>query len=721
MMLIVVLLTAATVYIAGKNLRANQQRTLEQQFHSQVSSYLALQEAQSTAIREKCRALSRSVRLRAALEEQDVEDLYRNALTELQPVLGGVALDDSRSVHASFFRFFDGKGTLLPTHDEAAGEIDNARLDEALAAIGYSVRDASDQNIGFVVTGSGDGASALRELIVTNIRDWNGRGLGALVLGFGINDMRLAQSSAAREMKNGIWLDQHFYIQGLSAPDRHTIAHVLNSTAKPHSGGSFGIDLQSGPHLLFYKCLNPASRLAAAYEVCIYPLAAALHEEQVLRWRIVAFGAAVLLTGLTASLFLTRTLARPVDQLAATSAENVTLRKLAEQDLRETNRELEKTLRELKATQQQVIQQERLSALGQMAAGIAHDFNNTLMPILGFADVLLKNESLLDDKIEARRCLEMLRTSAQDAANVVHRLREFYRPIEADQAFPIVDLAKIVEQAVALTKPKWRGLTQARGITVTVETLFAERPIVSGEESALREVLTNLLFNAVDAMPEGGRILIAITAESDRAVLRVSDNGTGMTETVRRRCLEPFFSTKGEQGTGLGLSMVYGIIERHRGELDIESALGKGTTFIIRLPLAEAMSHHSTAEKVVTAGGTLNVLVVDDEPRSREVLTIYLRTDHHAVATASSGREALEKFRRGRFHVVLMDRAMPEMNGEQAARFIKQIKADMPVILLTGFGGEIETNGSDAIDLVLHKPITLDALRRGMNEVVHAA
>ena len=224
-------------------------------------------------------------------------------------------------------------------------------------------------------------------------------------------------------------------------------------------------------------------------------------------------------------------------------------------------------------------------------------------------------------------------------------------------------------------------------------------------------------------MPEGGRVLLETASENERAVVRVTDTGTGMTETVRRRCLEPFFSTKGEHGTGLGLSMVYGIVERHRGQLEIESAVGKGTTFIIRLPLAQKLpTARANGEVVAKSGSALNVLVVDDEARSREVLMAYLRTDHHSVATASSGREALEKFRLRHFDLVVMDRAMPEMNGEQTARFIKQVNQDIPVILLTGFSGQIDADGAKpaAVDVVLNKPITLDALRHTIRKLTHA-
>ncbi len=723
-MLIVLAITSATVYLAENNLRANQQRLLNAQFQNQLRSFLAVQNLRSSAVAEKCRALSRSVRLRAALEENDVDDLYRNALAELQDIFDPNESGSENSGHAiraSFFRFVDVHGDVLSAGDRPAGDVDPVLLKQALPPMARESRESGTQNVAFIASGRRNDLSALRQIVVTRIRGWDGNDLGALVLGFPIKQTGDAADHGA-EIKSGIWLNHQFYIAGLSAADRRLVAQRVQVGSDEDLAGNFIVDLESGPHLLFYKLLN--SQAAPAYDVCLYPLAASLRDTRKLRWRIIALGGAVLLCGFGASLLLAKKLSKPVDQIVATSVENVTLRKKAERDLREVNRELEKALVELKATQQQVIQQERLSALGQMAAGIAHDFNNTLMPILGFADVLLRNDKMLDDKAETRRCLEMLRTSAKDAASVVSRLREFYRPADSNEEFPIVDLAKLVEQAVALTEPKWRGLTQARGITVDVKTEFKACPVVAGEESALREVLTNLLFNAVDAMPQGGRILLATSIENERAVVRISDTGTGMTETVRRRCLEPFFSTKGEHGTGLGLSMVYGIVERHRGQLEIESALGKGTTFIIRLPLAQKLSAaQNTGEVGAQHTSALNVLVVDDEARSREVLTAYLRTDDHSVATASSGREALEKFRLRPFDLVVMDRAMPEMNGEQTARFIKQVNGNVPVILLTGFSGQIDAESAKpaAVDVVLNKPITLDALRSTISKLVHAS
>ena len=590
MMLVVLAVTTATVYLAEENRRTNHQRALDAQFQNQVQSFLKIQETQSEAITEKCRALAHAVRLRAALEERDVDDLYRNAVTELEGILEHPGASPGNApdvVRASFFRFLDAEGAILPPENHPAGLTDQPSLHEALSTMGKVLREDDEQAVGYIALARGNQPTALRQIVLTKIRDRNGRNLGTLVVGFPIGHLQNPEVDRAGAIKSGIWLNQRLYMENLGAVDRRLIAQRINAALSQQMASRFPVDLETGPHLLYYKALDPETHFASAYQVCLYPLAVSIREEEALRWKIIAFGLVVLSFGFAASLFVAKRLSKPVEQIVAGSVENLTRRKQAETDLRETNRELERALSELKATQQQVIQQERLSAIGQMASGIAHDFNNTLTPILGFTELLLENETLLDDKVEARRCLEMLRTSAKDAASVVSRLREFYRPADTDEEFPIVDLAKIVQQAVSLTEPKWRRQTQAKGLTVEVTVEMKASPFVAGEESALREVLTNLIFNAVDAMPEGGRIALETSIEGGEAVIHVRDTGTGMSESVRQRCLEPFFSTKGELGTGLGLSMVYGIVERHRGKLEIESAAGQGTTFTIRLPLAE--------------------------------------------------------------------------------------------------------------------------------------
>ena len=727
MMLVVLGVTAATVYLAEQNRRTNQQRLLDAQFTSRIRSFLALQEGRSRAIKAKCWTLAQAVRLRAALEELDIEDLYQNARTELGEILdrsGQANGDDTGGVRASFFCFFDARGALLWPETEASELASDKGLAKGLPAVGSAVRGTADQTVCYLALARSNRPEALREVVLTRIRDWHGRSLGALAVGFPIGQLQSSEAERHSGLRSGIWLERRFYTDELNPSDRGLVGEQMLLALNKQSTAPFAINLTSGPHLVFFRALDREMKLTPAYQVCLYPLAASIREERTLRWKIIAFGLAVLLGGFGASLFVAGKLSKPVEKIVAGSRENLTRRVQAEENLREKNEELKKALEELTATQQQVIQQERLSAVGQMASGIAHDFNNTLMPILGFTELLLENDALLDDREETRRCLEILRTSAKDAASVVSRLRDFYRPAVSEEAFPVVDLAKIVRQAVSLTEPKWRSQSQARGATFEVTAEIRGTPFVAGEEAALREVLTNLIFNAVDAMPDGGRISLGTTIEQETAVIRVIDSGTGMSETVRQRCLEPFFSTKGENGTGLGLSMVHGIVERHHGKLEIESVQGQGTTFIVRLPLARQLadSNPATARTETSLESALKVLVVDDEAPVLDVLSRYLRCDGHAVATATSGREALEKFRRNPFDLVLLDRAMPEMSGDQTAQCIKQVRRDIPIIMLTGFSN-LDSTGlmPGAIDEILYKPITLDALRGTIGRLLYAA
>ena len=287
----------------------------------------------------------------------------------------------------------------------------------------------------------------------------------------------------------------------------------------------------------------------------------------------------------------------------------------------------------------------------------------------------------------------------------------------------MIDLNGVVTQSISLTEPRWRRQAQADGITIQVESKLEPIPPIAGDESGLREVLTNLIFNAVDAMPTGGTITVQTEPDAHDVIIRVRDTGSGMTEAVRQRCLEPFFSTKGERGTGLGLSMVYGIIERHRGKIEVQSAPGEGTTFIIRIPLASSSTAKVAAHLETKSKTALKILVVDDESRVREVITAFLRSEGHTVTTAASGREGIEQFRAQPFDMVVTDRAMPDMSGDQMASLVKQIRPEVPVVLLTGFGALIEVTGSQPkdVDVVLSKPVTLGVLRKTIESLLHAA
>jgi nitrogen fixation negative regulator NifL len=400
--------------------------------------------------------------------------------------------------------------------------------------------------------------------------------------------------------------------------------------------------------------------------------------------------------------------------------EDVTVRKRSEDDLRESKQRLEQALEELQAAQQQVIQQERLRALGTMASGIAHDFNNALAAILGFTELLIYRPETLADREKTLRFLQMMNTAAKDAGNVVNRLREFYRQREEGEVFAPINLNHLAEEAVSLTQPKWKNQAEANGITIHVATELGNIPTVVGTAADLREALTNLIFNAVDAMPHGGTITLRTRLDNSRVSLEVVDTGTGMTEEVRRRCLEPFFTTKGNHGTGLGLSMVYGILQRHQGTVDIQSTLGKGTTFILSLPIAVEPQPPKEADSAPCVLRPLRVLLVDDEELVRRILSEFLLGDEHIVETAANGTEALDKFQQAEFDVVILDRAMPDMNGDQVAVSIKQLKPETPIILLTGFGSMMQATGEQppGVDLVVSKPVTILGLREAVAKVV---
>jgi signal transduction histidine kinase len=256
-----------------------------------------------------------------------------------------------------------------------------------------------------------------------------------------------------------------------------------------------------------------------------------------------------------------------------------------EQKVSERTAELQGALGELKETQKQIVQQERLRAFAEMAGGVVHDFNNSLMSIIGFSDLLLGSPDILADRKLALEHLKIMNTAGRDAAQVVSRLRDFYRSREVEDVFAAVDLNEVIEQTVSLTQPKWKTQARSSGRTIEVVTHLEDVPPVTGNPSELREALTNLIFNAVDAMPEGGTITLRSHSEDQAVLCEISDTGIGMSEDVRTRCLEPFFSTKGDKGTGLGLSMVFGTIKRHNSTLDIESAVGRGSTFRIRFPV----------------------------------------------------------------------------------------------------------------------------------------
>lgn len=388
-------------------------------------------------------------------------------------------------------------------------------------------------------------------------------------------------------------------------------------------------------------------------------------------------------------------------------------RKRAEEETLESNRQLAAALGQLRDTQQQIIQRERMHALGRMANGIAHDFNNALAPILGFSELLLIKPEICHDAGKLKHYLEMIHNASKESAKVVSRLREFYRYRDEGEIFTPVVINDLVQQVISFTQPRWKDQALAAGQTIEIRAALGNVPTIAANEGELREALVNLIFNAVDAIRTRGIITIRTEVQGRWLVITVTDDGVGMTPEVKARCLEPFFTTKADQGTGLGLGSVYGIVRRHDGEVDIQSEPQRGTSVALSIPLERGAEKPPTPKLPEQASLPLRILIVEDEPLVREVLGVYLTEDHHQITTAINGREGLEKFQAGDFDLVLTDRAMPEMNGDQLAAEIKKLKPRQPLILLTGFGDLMTGAGEqpDGVDLVVSKPFTLNTLR----------
>jgi signal transduction histidine kinase len=390
-----------------------------------------------------------------------------------------------------------------------------------------------------------------------------------------------------------------------------------------------------------------------------------------------------------------------------------------EDRVRERTSALESALSELRAMQHQIVQRERLSALGSMVTGIAHDFNNSLALILGYGERLQQECRALGVSGNLTDYAQTIVTAALDAAETVSRLRGFHRAAEPGETRRPLHLDEIVQQAISFTRPRWEAETLGRGAPIECTSELAKTPPIAGNAAELREMLTNLIFNAIDAMPQGGSILFRTRLEMDRVALEVRDTGIGMNEEVKRRCLEPFFTTKGDRGSGLGLAMVYGIVQRHSGTVRVQSIPGRGTTFTFTFP-QDHSGLQATPVEPAQLNRALRILVVDDQPVLTEILAETLSRDWHHVSTASNGRQALELFDREEFDLVITDKAMPEMNGDQLAAALKGRSPETPVIMLTGFSdiSSGDAGLSEFIDYVLTKPATNAELRGAIAKVI---
>ena len=369
--------------------------------------------------------------------------------------------------------------------------------------------------------------------------------------------------------------------------------------------------------------------------------------------------------------------------------------------------ELERALEGVQKSQDQLVQVERLRALGEMAAGVAHDFNNLL------AVVMLRTELLLarGQAPAVAESLTMIRQAAHDGAQTVRRIQEFTRT-RSTRPFGRVDMQRVLQEVVELARPRWRDQAQSRGVTYDVRVEGGKVPLVAGTAEELREALLNLLNNALEAMPAGGTFTFRAEAEGDRVVIRAADGGCGMSEETRRRVFEPFFTTKGAQGNGLGLAVVWGIMARHGGEITVDSTLGQGTTFTIRLPIPSVLPVDQGPEDGSLLPRGTRVLVVEDNVEILRSLGDLLRENGCRVIEAPNGTTALARIEAEAVDLVLTDLAMPGVSGWEVASASREHHPDTPVGLVTGFGDQLDPEKLErhGIQFVVAKPFSSEEL-----------
>jgi signal transduction histidine kinase/ActR/RegA family two-component response regulator len=392
---------------------------------------------------------------------------------------------------------------------------------------------------------------------------------------------------------------------------------------------------------------------------------------------------------------------------------------------------LKQAYEDLQQTQNAVMQQERLRSLGQMASGIAHDINNAISPVSLYVEALLTHEPALSER--ARKRLEIIQRAVDDVARTVARMGEFYRQRQAPLALAPVEVNQIFREVLDLTRARWSDMAQQRGavIDARVET-SADNLTVMGIDSELREALVNLVLNATDAMPEGGKLTLRAghLLEAGKGVARrvffeVADTGLGMDDATRRRCLEPFFTTKGDRGSGLGLAMVYGIAQRHSADIDITSAPGEGTTLRMTFPLTSPAPQSTASVRVQKIPSHTKILLIDDDPILLSSLREVLVNEGHQVHTAAGGRVGIDVFldsqKSGKpFPVVITDLGMPHVDGRAVAAAIKAAAPATSIIMLTGWGQRLVASGEVPAEVVavMSKPPKLAELRQLLAECV---
>ena len=361
---------------------------------------------------------------------------------------------------------------------------------------------------------------------------------------------------------------------------------------------------------------------------------------------------------------------------------------------------------------EQLHQAEKLRALGELAAGVAHNFNNLLTVVMGNAELIGMRDDIPEN---IRKDTDRIRDSARSCASIVRRIQNFGRPIDLE-ARESLDLNQIITDTIDITRPRWKTDPEREGRSIRFDLHLGQLPPVITQGAAWEEILSNLIFNAVDAMPEGGNITISTRKVGTDVEVRVADTGVGMDAETKRRLFEPFFTTKDpEHGTGLGLSTVWGLIRGLGGLVEIESEPAIGSTFILRVPAPQLALPGDEETAAATILSQKKILIIDDDTAVLDLLASFL--PEHDVATAAGGSEGLELLEKETFEMVITDWVMPDVTGLDVAAKVKEGQSETVLIIMTGWDYEgTAVEQSPQVDLILAKPFDREKVNLVLNE-----
>lgn len=356
--------------------------------------------------------------------------------------------------------------------------------------------------------------------------------------------------------------------------------------------------------------------------------------------------------------------------------------------------------------QNRLIQNEKLRAMGEMAAGITHDINNILTPILGSVQLL---KDTIKEK-EVLKLLSVIEICAYDGMNITNKVKRLTKKYN-DNDFETFSVDSVISDAIELTKNKWLTESAIKGIKIDIIKSLKSNETIQGNITEIREVFINIIANAIDAMPQGGKIEVITKNKGSKVIIEIRDNGMGMNKEIQKRIFEPFFTTKGNNGSGLGLSISYNIILSHKGSMKIESEENVGTSFIVKLPICESIikNEEDISKHVIDFEG--NVLVIDDQEQIRNVVSSMIKSIANCKIKTCGCDNLDSELKRRKYDIIVCDFTMPSINGLQVAQKIKEINKNTYFCLMTGWVGSFEGQEMNNVDFILNKPINKKSLK----------